>query len=109
MTKYEKEIEMVMLTTDDKEYRKISRFFLGISVHPEETNLSMAFLTKDSIMTNCRKYFGHKCDFFSMRLYSLLSNNVPLRRITFLEFMEKFYNVLIKKGNSNRLRSSFIF
>ena len=32
-----------------------------------------------------------------------------MRRIYFLTFVEKFYNVLIKFENNNRVKSNFIF
>jgi hypothetical protein len=109
MTKYEKEIESLSWTVDDSDFFKISRFFLGISKHPDETNVSKTYLTKDSIMDNCKLYFGHQCNFFSLRLYSILSSNVVMRRISFMDFIDKFYNVMIRRENSNRLKSTFVF
>ena len=59
MTKYEKEIESLSWTVEDSDFKKITRFFIGISKHPEQTNVSKTYLTKDSIKENCPKYFGH--------------------------------------------------
>jgi len=109
MTRYEKEIEALSWTVEDLDFKKISRFYLGISKHPEETNVAKTYLTKESINDNCKTYFGHKCDFFSQRLYAVLSGNIDMSRITFVSLIEKFYNIFVKSDNSYRMRSGFIF
>jgi Ca2+-binding EF-hand superfamily protein len=66
-------------------------------------------LTLDSIEKGVNKYFGHKCTFFGQRLYAILSKGIQMRRIFFNEFIERFYNVVIRPESSNREKSSFIF
>jgi hypothetical protein len=60
-------------------------------------------------MNNCKEYFGHQCEFFSRRLYEILARSVPLKRIYFNEYIQRFYNIFLKEGNNNKERSSFIF
>ena len=99
------------LDLDEKEKFKVTRFFMALSTTPDADQISIGivFLTEESIMNNCKEYFGHPCEFFSKRFYDIIAENVSMKRIFFKDYIEKFYNILIKAGNNNRTRSSFIF
>jgi len=96
---------------DEDELYKIIRFFIALSTTPEaeQIDIGSVFLTEESIMKNCKEYFGHPCEFFSRRFYAILSLNSPMKRIFFKVYVEKFYEVFLKEGNTNRQKSSFIF
>ena len=48
-------------------------------------------MTENSLVQNLRKYFGHKTTFLDKRLYHILSNGKPNKRIYFDDFIENFY------------------
>ena len=97
------------MNMDEKDFELLTRFFTGISEDPEETELSRVYLTFDSIMRNCPKYWGHPCEWFARRLHGILSENVPVKRIYFKTFKEVFYDNLINPQNTNKVKTSFIF
>ena len=94
---------------DYGEFEKLSRFFTALSVDPEETELPRVFCTLDSIKENCKKYFGQNCEFFTERLHAIISENMPIKRINFKDFKEKFYDILLEPENSSKVKTSFIF
>ena len=75
-------------------YKKFLRFFKNVCKNPADPKESQLFLTQESILKKLKNHFGHKCEFLSMRLYYVLSDNINLKRIFFKEFLEKIYNVL---------------
>jgi hypothetical protein len=109
MTDNEKAILAIEKQLPDKKKGPIKRFYLAISINPDETNVAKTFLTSDSVEKGVNKYFGHKCTFFGQRLYAVLAKGRPLWRVYFNEFIEGFYNVMIDPLASNRSKSSFIF
>ena len=109
MTEEETRVLDVKEEMDEKDFDLLVRFFTAISEHPEEPELSRVYLTQESILTNCPKYWGHPCEWFAKRLHGLLSGNVPCKRIFFKTFKERFYDTLINPENTNKEKSSFIF
>ena len=104
-------MQEVRIDMEDNEtdYENLSRFFIAISNDPDEKDVASVYLTAASILKNCPKYWGHPCEWFATRLHEILSDNVPIKRIYFRTFKEKFYDTLISTQNSNRHRTAFIF
>lgn len=48
-------------------------------------------MTEKSFKAGFEDYFGHKCKFLVVRLFSVLSDRAPFKRLYFREFMDQFY------------------
>ena len=50
--------------------------------------------TRESLKTGLPEYFGHKVDFLGERLHGYLTDNCPLKKVYFADYLQKIYNPL---------------
>jgi hypothetical protein len=93
-------------------FNKVFRFFKGISKPTAsgiERPIHETFILETSLKENLESYFGHQCDFISERMFNMLSDGVPMRRIYFREFLEKFYWPLFTDQTNHRQKLQIVF
>jgi len=73
-----------------KIYDKLMVFFRQISM-PTISGFDLpeheCYATKDSLRVGLPNHFGHRVDFLGERLHGILTNNAPLKRVYFADFL----------------------
>ena len=91
-------------------YKKLLRFFLFISITKADGSdfePHKAYTTEEQIKLRLSKYFGHDVLFLERRLYFWLADNQNLKKITFLNFLEKMLFLFQEGFTIERMR--FVF
>ena len=89
-------------------FADIWRFFHFLRQNINEEVEHKVFVTQNSLKLNLSKYFGHRTDFLNERLYMMLSDGKPCRRIFIDDFIEKFYQPLWE-ADDPLARARFMF
>ena len=108
MNARQKRIEELKVRVTPSNYELIWRFFHFLRQNINEDAEHKVFLTEHSLRLNLSKYFGHKTDLLDDRLYIVLADGRPAKRIFIDDFIEKFY-VPLWEDEDPLARARFMF
>lgn len=96
-TEKEKKLQEMRVILTPQVFDPLWRFFEFHKHNVNEKVMSKVYMTEQSIRANLKKYFGHKSALLEARLYYILSDGLPNRRIYMETFIEKFYKPMFEE------------